>query len=66
MLEHFFDCMLLCSHSLLITCNYVYMPRWYNTSMFTCFDDNMPTCLFAFELICLDALMITYSYVEML
>ena len=26
--EHFFDCMLLCSHALLITCFYVHMPRW--------------------------------------
>ena len=26
--EHFFDCMLLCSFALLITCFYVHMPRW--------------------------------------
>ena len=26
--EHFFDCTLLCSHALLITCFYVHMPRW--------------------------------------
>ena len=42
------------------------MPQWQSGSMFTYFDDHMPTCLYAFELICLDALMITYSYFEML
>ena len=42
------------------------MPQWQSASIFTCFDDHMPTCLYAFELICLDALMITYSYFEML
>ena len=26
--EHFSDCMLLCSHALLITCFYVHMSRW--------------------------------------
>ena len=34
--------------------------------MSTCFDDHMFTCMYAFELICLDSLMITYPYVEML
>ena len=42
------------------------MLRWQSTSIFKCFDDHMPTCLYAFELICLDTLMITYSYFEML
>ena len=34
--------------------------------MSTYFDDHMSTYLYAFELICLDSLMITYPYVEML
>ena len=34
--------------------------------MSTCFDDHKSTSLYAFELICLDSLMITYPYVEML
>ena len=42
------------------------MPQWRSASIFTCFDDHMPTCLYAFELICLDGLMITYSYFEIL
>ena len=34
--------------------------------MSTYFADHMSTCLYAFKLICLDSLMITYPHVEML
>ena len=34
--------------------------------MSTYFADHMSTCLYAFKLICLDSLMFTYPYVEML
>ena len=44
-----YDCMLLCSHTLLITCFYVHMC--------TCFDDHI--------LLCLHALMFTCFYVHM-
>ena len=61
----------------MIACSYVHMLCWSYAFMFTCLDVSklpcihyffyhIPTCLYAFKLICLDTLMITYTYVEML
>ena len=54
MLTCFVDHMYLSSHFTMITCFHVYMLWWSHTHL-----------LYDFELICLDALMITYSYFEM-
>ena len=42
------------------------MLRWQSTSIFKCFDDHMPTCLYALMLIYSDTFMIECSYVNML
>ena len=69
--------MLICLDTFLIACSYVHMFCWSHASMFTCLDnsklpcvhdffDHIPNHLYAFKFICLDTLMITYTYVEIL